>query len=120
MTRPNRHAPGTPQAVGLVWRAVPKVVLASVRHTAEVEDHILDKHPPLTARKVTQALIYAKDVEANWEDHPVHGHQVVAFGTTIDGIAFKAYLHPVNPNDPDEGTFDLNTAFPLLTESQGN
>jgi hypothetical protein len=99
---------------------MPKVVLASVHYSDEVENHILDKHPPLTARKVTQALIYARDVEASWEDDPVYGHQVVAFSTTVDGISFKAYLHPVNPDDPDEGTFDLNTAFPLLTESQEN
>src|SRR5215472_9873280 len=120
MTRSNRQTPGTPQAVGLAWRAMPKVVLASVRYTNEVENHILDKHPPLTARKVTQALIYARDVEANWEDAPVYGHQVVAFGTTVDGISFKTYLHPVNPNDPDERTFDINTTFPLLTERQKN
>jgi hypothetical protein len=65
-----------------------------------------------------QALIYAKDVEASWEDDPVYGHQVAAFATTVEGIAFKAYLHPVNPNDPDEGSFDLNTAFPLVTGSR--
>jgi hypothetical protein len=118
VTKPNGQAPSTAQAAGLAWRAMPKVVLAGVRYTDEVESHILDKHPPLTARKVTQALIYARDVEATWEDDPVYGHQVVAFGTTVDGTSFKAYLHPVNPNDPDEGTFDLNTAFPLLTESQ--
>jgi hypothetical protein len=49
---------------------------------------------------------------------PVYGHQVAAFATTLDGTSFKAYLHPVNPNDPDEGTFDLNTAFPLVTDGQ--
>ena len=83
-----------------------------------VEEHIRDKHPPLTAAKITQALIYARGVLAGWEDHPVYGHQVAAFGTTVDGIAFKAYLHPVNPNDPNEGSFDLNTAFPLVTGNQ--
>lgn len=93
---------------------MPRVALAHVRCTDEVEEHIRDGHPPLTAGKVTQALIYAKDVEANWEDDPFYGHQVAAFATTVDGIAFKAYLHPVNPNDPDEGSFDLNTAFPLV------
>jgi hypothetical protein len=99
---------------------MPRVVLADVRYTDAVEEHIRDKHPPLTARKVTQALIYAKDVEASWEDDPVYGHQVAAFATTVDGIAFKAYLHPVNPHDPDEGSFDLNTAFPLVTGYQGD
>jgi hypothetical protein len=97
---------------------MPKVVLADVRCTDAVETHILDKHPPLTARKVIQALIYARDVEASWEDNPEYGRQVVAFGTTFDGISFKAYLRPVNPNDPDEGTFDLKTAFPLRNGGQ--
>lgn len=97
---------------------MPRVVLAHVRCTNAVEEHIRDKHPPLTATKVTQALIYAKDVEAGWEDDSVYGRQVVAFATTIDGIRFKAYLHPVNPNDPDEGSFDLNTAFPLMAGNQ--
>lgn len=97
---------------------MPRVVLADVRYTDAVEEHIRDKHPPLTARKVAQALIYAKDVEANWEDNPVYGDQVAAFATTVEGIRFKAYLHPVNPNDPDEGSFDLKTAFPLVTGSR--
>lgn len=97
---------------------MPRVVLADVRYTDAVEEHIRDKHPPLTARKVTQALIYARGVQASWEDNPVHGHQVSAFATTVDGIVFKAYLHPVNPNDPDEGSFDLKTAFPLMTGNQ--
>jgi hypothetical protein len=92
---------------------MPRVVLADVRCTDAVAEHIRDKHPPLTARKVTQALTYAKNVAANWEDDPVYGHQVAAFATTVEGVAFKAYLHPVNPNDPDEGSFDLNTAFPV-------
>ena len=94
---------------------MPRVVLAAVRYTDAVEAHIRDDHPPLTAGKVKQALIYGKGVEANWEDDPVYGYQVAAFATTVEGIAFKAYLHPVNPNDPDEGSFDLNTAFPLAT-----
>jgi hypothetical protein len=97
---------------------MPRVVLADVRYTDEVERHILDKHPPLTASRVRQALIYGKDAEASWEDDPEYGHQVAAFATTVDGTSFKAYLHPVNPNDPDEGSFDLNTAFPLTRESQ--
>lgn len=97
---------------------MPRVVFADVRYTDAVEEHIRDKHPPLTAAKITQALIYARGVLAGWEDHPVYGHQVAAFGTTVDGIAFKAYLHPVNPNDPNEGSFDLNTAFPLATGNQ--
>lgn len=97
---------------------MPRVVLADVRFTEEVEGHILDKHPPLTASKVRQALLYAKDAEANWEDDPDYGRQVAAFATTIDGTYFKAYLHPVNPHDPDEGSFDLNTAFPLTTKAQ--
>ena len=97
---------------------MPRVVFADVRYTNAVEEHIRDKHPPLTAAKITQALIYARGVLAGWEDHPVYGHQVAAFGTTVDGIAFKAYLHPVNPNDPNEGSFDLNTAFPLVTGNQ--
>lgn len=91
-----------------------RVVLANVRYTDAVEEHIRNKHPPLTARKVTQALIYANDVEASWEDDPEYGHQVAAFARTVDGITFKAYLHPVNRHDPDEGSFDLNTAFPLV------
>jgi hypothetical protein len=97
---------------------MPRVVFADVRYTDAVEEHIRDKHPPLTAAKITQALIYARGVLAGWEDHPVYGDQVAAFGTTVDGIAFKAYLHPVNPNDPNEGSFDLNTAFPLVTGNQ--
>ena len=48
----------------------------------------------------------------------MYGSQVAAFATTVDGIAFKAYLHPVNPNDPDEGSFDLKTAFPLVSGNQ--
>jgi hypothetical protein len=95
-----------------------RVVLAHVRYTDAVEEHIRDKHPPLTVRKVTQALIFARDAQASWEDDPVYGHQVAAFATTVDGIAFKAYLHPVNPHDPDEGSFDLNTAFPLEVKYQ--
>lgn len=30
----------------------------------------------------------------------------------------KAYLHPVNPNDPDEGSFNLKTAFILQKTQQ--
>jgi hypothetical protein len=97
---------------------VPRVVLGDVRYTDEVERHILDKHPPLTANKVKQALLYANGAEASWEDDPDYGRQIAAFATTIDGTRFKAYLHPVNPNDPDEGSFDLNTAFPLTTKTQ--
>jgi hypothetical protein len=29
-----------------------------------------------------------------------------------------AYLHPVNPDDPSEGSFDLNTAFILERKAQ--
>jgi len=97
---------------------VSTVVLADVRYTDEVERHIREDHPPLTASKVRQALIYAKDAVANWENDPQYGHQIAAFATTIDNIPFKAYLHPVNPNDPSEGSFDLNTAFILQRRTQ--
>jgi hypothetical protein len=97
---------------------VSTVVLADVRYTDEVERHIREDHPPLIASKVKQALIYAKDAVVNWEEDPQYGHQVVAFATTIDGIPFKAYLHPVNPDDPSEGSFDLNTAFILERKAQ--
>jgi hypothetical protein len=97
---------------------VSPVVLADVRYTDEVERHIREDHPPLTASKVKQALIYAKDAVANWEENVQHGHQVAVFATTIDGIPFKAYLHPVNPDDPDQGSFDLNTAFILQRRTQ--
>jgi hypothetical protein len=91
--------------------SVPRVVLQQVRYTEEVERHIREDHPPLIASKVRQALVYSSSAEASWEEDPQYGHQVVAFGTTLDGDTFKAYLHPVNPNDPDEGSFDLKTAF---------
>lgn len=97
---------------------MPRVVLEDVRCTEEVERHILDKHPPFTASKVKQALLYAKDAEASWEDDQEYGRQVAAFATTIDGTRFKAYLHPLNPNDPDAGSFDLKTAFPLGGKTQ--
>lgn len=97
---------------------MPRVVLGEVRYTDEVERHIREEHPPPTAMKVRQALVYAKSAEASWEEDPQYGHQVAAFGTTIDGLTFKAYLHPVNQNDPDEGSFDLKTAFLVTRKTQ--
>jgi hypothetical protein len=88
------------------------IVIADVLCDDAIVDKIRDKHPPLTFTSVKQALIYASDVQAGWEEDPEHGRRVVARGRTYAGTPFVAYLSPLNENDPDEGTFMLRTAIP--------
>lgn len=109
-TRAKLHAwrPAAP----LTSCGMPSIVIADVLCDDAIVDKIRDKHPPLTYTAVRQALIYARDVQAGWEEDPEHGRRVVARATTYAGTPFVAYLSPLNENDPEEGTFKLKTAIP--------
>lgn len=91
---------------------MPDISIAVVIIDPSVEEKIRTKHAPLTGEDVQQALVYARDVEAGWEDDPEHGTRVVAHASTYSGIEFVAYLIPANEGDPEEGTFVLKTAIP--------
>jgi hypothetical protein len=91
---------------------VASIIIAEVLCDDPIADKIRDKHPPLTFPTVRQALVYASDVEARWDEDPEHGRRVVARGRTYGGTQFVAYLSPLNENDPEEGTFKLKTAIP--------
>jgi hypothetical protein len=91
---------------------VPDVSIAVVIIDPSIEEKIRTKHAPLTGEDVRQALVYARDVEAGWEDDPEHGTRVVAHASTYSGTEFVAYLMPANEGDPEEGTFILKTAIP--------
>ena len=77
-----------------------------------VEAKIRDKHFPLTAEAVREAVVYGRVIRAGWQDDEKHGLRLVIQTTTFDGLEFVAYLMPANPGDPTEGTFVLKTAFP--------
>jgi hypothetical protein len=96
----------------LASRGVASIIIAEVLCDDAIVDKIRDKHPPLTFPAVRQALIYARDVQAGWEEDEEHGRRVVARGMTYVGTPFVAYLSPLNENDPEEGTFKLKTAIP--------
>lgn len=88
------------------------IIIAEVLCDDAIAAKIRDKHPPLTFSTVRQALIYARDVQARWEEDPEHGRRVVARGRTYGGTPFVAYLSPLSENDPEEGTFKIKTAIP--------
>lgn len=89
--------------------------IAVVIFDSPVAEKIAIKHAPLTAEDVRSALVYAREVSTRWDDHEVYGRRLVARATTYGGVEFVAYLKPTNPDDPEEGTFDLKTAIPKLT-----
>ena len=91
---------------------MPDFPIAVVLIDPPIEEKLRTKHSPLTAETVRQALIYARDVDAGWEDDPEHGRRLVAHASTYGGIEFVAYLIPANEGDPEEGTFILKTAIP--------
>lgn len=91
-----------------------EVYVAVLKVDPAIETKIKTKHAPLTAQAVQQAVVYGRDIQTGWEDHPEHGRRVVARGKTRAGTEFVAYLSPANENDPEEGTFFLRTAIPKL------
>jgi hypothetical protein len=88
------------------------VHVADVIIDGPVAEKIRDKHPPLTAETVRQALIYGRVISAHWDDSDEHGLRLVVRTTTYAGVEFLAFLMPANEGDPEEGTFVLKTAFP--------
>jgi hypothetical protein len=86
------------------------VVVAQLNISPHVEAKINSKHD-LTAAEVREAVLYARDAVAEWQEHPRHGLRLVARGTTYAGRPVIAYMTPVNVNDPNEGAFDLKTAL---------
>ncbi|MFG1707156.1 hypothetical protein ACFLIM_28570 [Nonomuraea sp. M3C6] len=90
--------------------AVDRVYIAEVIIPPEKEEKIRKKHD-CTGDDVREALIYGMDVVAEWVDDDIHGERVEAKAVFWNGRPFVAYLDPRNPNDPNEGTFVLRTAF---------
>jgi len=86
------------------------VVVAQLNISPYVEDKINKKHN-LTAAEVREAVLYARDAVAEWQEHPQYGLRLVVRGTTYAGRPVIAYLTRANEDDPDEGTFDLKTAL---------
>jgi hypothetical protein len=91
---------------------VQRVYVAELIVHQSIEAEIRDKHSPLTAEAVRQALVYGRPISAAWDDSDKHGLRLVVRATTFDGIEFVAYLMPANEDDPEEGTFVLKTAIP--------
>jgi hypothetical protein len=89
---------------------VARVVVAQLNISPVVEDKINQKHD-LTAVEVREAVLYARDAAAEWQDHPQYGRRLVVRGTTYAGRPVIAYMTPLNQHDPDEGTFGLKTAL---------
>ncbi len=98
----------------LAWRpmARSRVVIAELIIPPEVEAKIRQKpNHRLTGDEVREALIYARDAQAKWVEHKVHGRRVEARGTTYRGRPVIAYVDPLDPANEEEGTFVLRTAM---------
>jgi hypothetical protein len=91
---------------------VQKVDVAVLIVDEPIEAKIRDKHFPLTAEDVRQAVVYGRIITASWDDSDEHGLRLVVRATTYAGVEFLAYLMPANEGDPEEGTFVLKTAIP--------
>jgi hypothetical protein len=91
---------------------VQKVDVAVLIVDEPIEAKIRDKHFPLTAEDVRQAVVYGRVISAGWDDSDEHGLRLVVRATTYAGVEFLAYLMPANEGDPEEGTFVLKTAIP--------
>jgi hypothetical protein len=89
-----------------------KVVVATLIIDPQIEAKIREKHK-LTAAEVKEAVIYARDAQAEWEDHPDYGRRLVVQGTTYRGRPVIAYLVPLDESDEEEGGFRLRTALSL-------
>jgi hypothetical protein len=85
------------------------VYIAEIRISDAIEVKIRTKHH-LTGAEVREAFVLRRDVEARWEDHPVHGRRAVVLGLTYRGRRVFAALFPVDPGD---GVWNLMTARPL-------
>lgn len=98
-----------------LWRAnlshVPGVDVARLIIDESIETKINRKHPPLTGQEVREAVVYAKNAQARWDDDGEHGLRLIVRGKTYRGRSVIAYLMPVNDDDPEEGTFVLKTAM---------
>lgn len=104
-----RRAPRT-LACPIVARS--RVVVAELKIDPSVEAKIRAKpNHKLTGAEVREAVLYAKDAQAEWQDDEEHGRRLVVRGTTYLGRTIIAYMVPVNENDEDEGTFRLKTAL---------
>jgi hypothetical protein len=92
---------------------VKRVDVAVLIVDESIEEKIRDKHFPLTAEDVRQAVVYGRVISAGWDDdEEEHGLRLVVRATTYAGVEFIAYLMPANEGDPEEGTFVLKTAIP--------
>jgi hypothetical protein len=91
---------------------VRKVPVARLIIDEAVAYKIREKHPPLTAEDVHDALVYARYISSDWDDDQEHGLRLVVHTTTFEGVEFQAFLMPANEHDPEEGTFVLKTAIP--------
>jgi hypothetical protein len=92
---------------------VPTVDVAVLIIHPTVVAKIRDRHSPLTAEDVREAVLYARDTTTGWDPDETHGLRLVVRGRTYAGAEFIAYLMPLNENDPEEGTFILKTAIPI-------
>jgi hypothetical protein len=91
---------------------VQRVDVAVLIIDESIEAKIRDKHFPLTAGDVRQALVYGDFISSGWDDSEEHGLRLVVRAVTYAGTEFIAYLMPANEDDPEEGTFVLKTAIP--------
>jgi hypothetical protein len=91
---------------------VQKVDVAVLIVDEPIKEKIRDKHFPLSAEDVRQAVVYGRVISASWDDNDDHGLRLVVRAATYAGIEFIAYLMPANEDDPEEGTFVLKTAIP--------
>jgi hypothetical protein len=109
--KPRRRWPSL-RHLPLAWRLVARsrIVVADLIIDPSVEAKIRRKHG-LTGAEVKQAVVYAKDLQAEWQDDPERGRRLVVQGTTYLGRPFIAYMVPLNEHDEEEGTFKLKTAI---------
>ena len=89
-----------------------KVPVAELIIDESIADKLREKHHPLTAVDVYDALVYGHYICSDWDDSEEHGLRLVVRATTFDGVEFEAFLMPANEHDPEEGTFVLKTAIP--------
>jgi hypothetical protein len=61
------------------------IVIAEILCDDAIAAKIRDKHRPLTFAAVRQALIYARDGQAGWDEDDEHGRRLLARSRTYAG-----------------------------------
>jgi hypothetical protein len=86
-----------------------------------IDDSVLAKikmKHNLTEQEVREVVMFARDVQLEWQDDEVNGRRLVALGDTYKGRHVIVYMAPLNENDENEGSFRLKTAIAMPTAQQ--